>query len=176
MKKPNRRPFLSPKKKKNSPTRHEPTTMWQWRGQGWRTERWVWTKEIDTLFIPSLFKFRSVKSQKTTYWLVELLNAQLQLERPYLTYPHSPVPSMASSHFLCSHHVFLPSYNSFKKCQSHLSLFKPNGSSSFHSNSQFKRIRAMASDSNTPTRRQVEVFSFITIVIMLSFKFFFFFN
>ena len=151
--------------------------MWEWRGQGWRTERWVWTKEIDTLFIPSLFKFRSVKSQKNTYWLVELLNAQLQLERPYLTYPHSPVPSMASSHFLCSHHVFLPSYNSFKKSQSqsHLSLFKPNGSSSFHSNSQFKRIRAMASDSNTPTRRQVEVFSFITIVIMLSFKFFFFF-
>ncbi|KAK7846004.1 4-diphosphocytidyl-2-c-methyl-d-erythritol kinase [Quercus suber] len=70
---------------------------------------------------------------------------------------------MASSHFLCSHHVFLPSYNSFKKSQSqsqsqsHLSLFKPNGSSSFHSNSQFKRIRAMASDSNTPTRRKVEV-------------------
>ncbi|KAL4611157.1 hypothetical protein ACB092_08G103400 [Castanea dentata] len=68
---------------------------------------------------------------------------------------------MASSHFLCSHHVFLPSYNSFKKSQSqsqsHISLFKPNGSSSFHLNSQFKRVRAMASESNTPTRRQVEV-------------------
>ncbi|KAM3740260.1 hypothetical protein ACB098_08G084900 [Castanea mollissima] len=64
---------------------------------------------------------------------------------------------MASSHFLCSHHVFLPSYNSFKKSQSHISLFRPNGSSSFHSNSQFKRVRAMASESNTPTRRQVEV-------------------
>ncbi|XP_075635967.1 4-diphosphocytidyl-2-C-methyl-D-erythritol kinase, chloroplastic/chromoplastic isoform X2 [Castanea sativa] len=68
---------------------------------------------------------------------------------------------MASSHFLCSHHVFLPSYNSFKKSQSqsqsHISLIKPNGSSSFHSNSQFKRVRAMASESNTPTRRQVEV-------------------
>ena len=72
--------------------------------------------------------------------------------------------------------MLFSSYNSSKKSksqsQSHLSLFKPNGSSSFYSNSQFKRVRAIVFDSNTPTRRQVEVFSFITIVIMLSFKFF----
>ncbi|GMY10280.1 4-diphosphocytidyl-2-C-methyl-D-erythritol kinase, chloroplastic [Fagus crenata] len=66
---------------------------------------------------------------------------------------------MASSHFLCSHHVFLPSSNSCRR--SHLSSIRPHGSSSFHSNSQSKsvRLRAMVSDSNTPTprRKQVEV-------------------
>lgn len=72
---------------------------------------------------------------------------------------HITAPSMASSHFLCSHHVFLPSSNSCRR--SHLSSIRPHGSSSFHSNSQSKsvRLRAMVSDSNTPTprRKQVEV-------------------
>ncbi|XP_059431044.1 4-diphosphocytidyl-2-C-methyl-D-erythritol kinase, chloroplastic/chromoplastic [Corylus avellana] len=61
---------------------------------------------------------------------------------------------MASSHFPCSHHVFLPSCNSFRR--SHLSSFRPHGSSSLHSHSQFQRVRAMVSDSNTD-RRQVEI-------------------
>nr|POE71075.1 4-diphosphocytidyl-2-c-methyl-d-erythritol kinase, chloroplastic/chromoplastic [Quercus suber] len=50
-----------------------------------------------------------------------------------------------------------PLNQSQSRSQSHLSLFKSNGSSSFHSNSQFKRVGAMVSDSNTPTRRKVEV-------------------
>ncbi|XP_040993134.1 4-diphosphocytidyl-2-C-methyl-D-erythritol kinase, chloroplastic isoform X1 [Juglans microcarpa x Juglans regia] len=61
---------------------------------------------------------------------------------------------MASTHFLGGPHVFLPSYNSFRK--SHQSSFGPYGSSCPHSNSQFQRVRAMVSDSNT-TRRQLEI-------------------
>ncbi|KAK6144120.1 hypothetical protein DH2020_020940 [Rehmannia glutinosa] len=72
---------------------------------------------------------------------------------------------MASSHFLCSHHLYSSSngktqFSSFKKgsfCPP--SSFKPHGSSSLGKKSRFSRthwVRATASDSKTG-RKQVEV-------------------
>ncbi|KAB1203629.1 4-diphosphocytidyl-2-C-methyl-D-erythritol kinase, chloroplastic/chromoplastic [Morella rubra] len=61
---------------------------------------------------------------------------------------------MASSHILSSHFVFFPSCGSLGK--SHLSSLGQHGSASIHSNSQFRSVRAMASDSNT-ARRKVEI-------------------
>ncbi|KAK6144125.1 hypothetical protein DH2020_020945 [Rehmannia glutinosa] len=72
---------------------------------------------------------------------------------------------MASSHFLCSHHLYSSSngktqFSSFKKGSfSQPSSFKPHGSSSLGKKSRFSRthwVRATASDSKTG-RKQVEV-------------------
>ncbi|XP_027341897.1 4-diphosphocytidyl-2-C-methyl-D-erythritol kinase, chloroplastic/chromoplastic isoform X2 [Abrus precatorius] len=64
---------------------------------------------------------------------------------------------MASSHFLCSNHVFPTSQNPFRSI--HFPQFRPNGSSNFPSKLQFQRphsVKAMVSNSNT-SRKQVEI-------------------
>ncbi|XP_057479756.1 4-diphosphocytidyl-2-C-methyl-D-erythritol kinase, chloroplastic/chromoplastic [Actinidia eriantha] len=72
---------------------------------------------------------------------------------------------MASTHFLCSHQLYTknPHLNSFRKANLSSSSssfsYKPHGSSSSHTKSQFQRthlVRAISSDSNS-AKRQLEI-------------------